>query len=680
MRKRIVDIMILACSIAALSACGKDNMNLVENEAPSAQAISQNTSSSNSDGNNYTKPEEVTLKGNYDSIFSNEIKTEKTADPHIVINGYDFRIDSSSYVNYFDNIGPVVIVGEQLQFKIKVQDKTFDEVKSSDITAKAVAAGYEITEGPLTVNESDLEYIWFAYDTGIERGVAINMPGPDSNHAIGVQIAILDDSVSNKAAIDAAMLTAGTVTLTNAEDSTKEDIEKMYGSSNTVSGISLDSYTINYKGSSYTHPVPSGFYQSYEDIDEDSYLAFYDSSDIDVTITYRTSGTLANSKECIDTILMWRMGEVIEQQTIGDVSYAILYEEEFHYYELNAAKLVDGYIFSLSAECDSNERKLDFEDIQGFFIPKENVTEEESSDGLGPHTGIKHDQLYMGSVKDEETALSLIAQYGEMQRERYDNSLVKDIEDNLQAKYGITSVNLGELDIETAKDIERGISYMFDTYPIMKGSLNTFSLANLTGREGGYIALTQTADFIIENDEGIPKVVRNEIILNANKWLNREQMLGMCKENVASGYWCENATDPSKIIVHELGHQLLNVLRAKEYGFVSSIDSSVYMPTLLNESNKEAYLQYYWAGTALNQDLEKGLMQDAYNEWKSSGNKGTEEDFRLSISKYANGTQSDGGISYHETFAEAIADVYCNGDNAADASKMVIKQVEKRLK
>ena len=100
------------------------------------------------------------------------------------------------------------------------------------------------------------------------------------------------------------------------------------------------------------------------------------------------------------------------------------------------------------------------------------------------------------------------------------------------------------------------------------------------------------------------------------------------------------------------------------------------MPSLITEQIRDQYLEYYWAGTALNQDVEKELTANAYSAWKAAGNSGSEEDFRASISQYAKGIKSDGGVSYHETFAEAIADIYCNGDNASDASKMILEQVQ----
>lgn len=375
---------------------------------------------------------------------------------------------------------------------------------------------------------------------------------------------------------------------------------------------------------------------------------------------------------------MFNVGEQISDIKVDNngIAYAQLYHDDFDTYGIAAAKFIDNkYIFYLESE---GKNKMNLEDVIDFFSEKAPQVAENSNPALGPRTAIKHDQRYLGQASNNDDALSLITQYGNMQREHYNNPEVTKIEMDLQSKYNIAAVNLGELDIDTAKDVEKGVSYMFDTYPILKGSLNTISLANLPANETSYVALTQSVDFIVQDNDGIewPKTIRHEIILNANKWLDRDGMLKMCKEHVDSGYWFDNAKDPSKIVVHELGHQLLNVVRAKEYSFV---ENGIYMPCQLTDNNRDAYLDYYWSGTAMNQEVETKLIQNAYKEWKNKGNKGPEEEFRKSISQYANGIQKDGGVSYHETFAEAIADIYCNGDNASDASKAIVNQILKKI-
>lgn len=681
MKKRIVKILALACAVVLLPGCGSNNAPQIDTEYTEPEEVTTDadipkTPVKNSTATSVESVPEIELTGDYDSIFDREIKTESyEGEPHIIISGHDFTVDDNTFVTYFEDIGPTFAIGNSIQYRIKVQDKTFDEVKSSDVTAKAVAAGFEITAGPENVKDGDLEYISFAYIADGERGAAINMAGPDKDHALGVQIAILDSSVSDKDAMNAALAVAKTAKLTNAADTTEEEIGKMYNMSSFVSGASLSDCTIKFNGTKYNHPIPSGFKQIYEDTDEDGYMADYKKGDLDVFLTYSENKHFTDADHYNKSLSEWRPGKVTESGTINDVAFLTMYDKEFKVHELLATKIVnENYIFHIDVENENGD--ISFEDINGFFMEVIEEKPEDASTAIGPRTAIKHDQIYKGSVTSEADALKLAAQYGQMQRERYDDSTVSDIEKRLQDKYQIAAVNLGEIDIETAKDIERGVSYMFDTYPILKGSLHTISLGNLKGRDSTLIAITKTVDFVLENEDGMPKVVRNEIILNAGKWLNRDYMMDLCKDNVETGYWFKGANDPSKVIVHELGHQLLNVIRAKKFGFVSTADSSVYMPSLITEQIRDQYLEYYWAGTALNQDVEKELMANAYSAWKAAGNSGSEEDFRASISQYAKGIKSDGGVSYHETFAEAVADIYCNGDNASDASKLILEQIK----
>ena len=643
-----------------------------------------------SDIENTTAPSDSDIvatewNGDFDDIFNHEIVSETEAAPaYITISGHEFKINSSAYCTYFENVGPAIVVGDQMQYRIKIQDKSYEEVKSGDMTAKAVAAGATITEGPALAHSSDTEYMYFAYTISGDKCVGFSMPGPDPAHAIGIQIALTDNSVSTQDAINTAMLVAKTATLTDNPDSTKEDIDKKYHNMNSAYGKRVDKATISYKGASLSFTVPEGFNQTLDQTDDFSSMQFYRSGDTSITLSLRSISTPGTASHFLENTLMWIASEDVIKSIAtsstenGEIAYAAYYSEPYESYYINCAMVIDDeYILTLEAENES--RSLSLNEVIGFFDCKPKEETEEIV--LGPVTSIKCDQLFQGKVESDTRARELIAQYGEIQRSKYNNPEITKIEKNLQTKYDICAVNLGELDIDTAKDIERGVSYMFDKYPILKGSLNTLSLINMSGSSTTLVALTQTENFVVVSEtQEFPKVVRNEIVLNANKWLNRDNMLEMCKNNVESGYWFNNANDPSKVIVHELSHQLLNVIRAKEYDFYEEINGSkVYIPCLLTEQNKEAYLNYFWSGTAMNQEVEKALLKEAYESWKSLGNSGSEEDFRCSISQYANGIKSDGGISYHETFAEAIADIYCNGDNASAASKCIAELAEKKL-
>lgn len=677
-------IIIMAIALG-VSGCKSSNNGTTPN--PDFNGSSKNTSDAAKTSNETTlaeiTDENFSFSGDYNDIFLHEISTDTAdSDISIVIDGHQFLVGSDYYVTYFEEIGPAVLVGDQLQYKIKVQDKTFEEVKASDVTEKAVAAGYEIIDGPTTIVADDgFEYIYFVYDTGKEIGAAINMPGPSKEHALGVQIAILDNNVLPENAIAVALVVARTAALTDAENSTAEDISSQYDKLSSIRGARVDTANLKTGELSYSFTVPAGINQTYDSSDDFMAMQFYESTNMEVTVSLTNLSEATDAVSCLTDRISYD-DDKSEQKvntangSEGVVAY-ITYRDSSFDTDCVEAMMMIGDKGLYTVEASSEITKLSFNDIEGFFNSDPVSVNKKDEVIIGPYTKVRHDQLYLGEINDIDDAKKLIAEYADMQRERYENPKINDIELSLQKKYDISGVNLGEMDIDTAKDIQKGVEYMYDTYPILKGTLNTLTVANFTGSDLGIVALTQTTDFIrVSQDLETPKVIRNEILLNANTFFNRDMLLQSCKEKTESGYWCKNATDPSKIIVHELGHQLVNVLRAKKTGFVTG---NTYLPCVVTDANYDQYVEYEWAGTALRQDVETELVNNAYKTW-SATQSGSEEDFRRSISEYAVGVKSDLGISYHETIAEAISDVYCNGKDASMASLLIVEEINKMLK
>lgn len=301
-----------------------------------------------------------------------------------------------------------------------------------------------------------------------------------------------------------------------------------------------------------------------------------------------------------------------------------------------------------------------------------NGTEEWNAGNLKRNltTVIAYDKQYNAYVASTKGAKEAIREYGLRQRDMYTNPAVEEIELQMERDFDILAVNLGELEEETAKDIQRAFAYMYETYPQLKGRLTNVSLGNFANEESGNIAVTQNTEFIINEEFGrCPFVVKYEIILNATKFMRRENLLKDCAYQVETGYWPANS-DISSIVVHELGHQLLNVIAMEQFG----LENECY----ITEENAEAYSKYVTDILRVNQTVAKAVLTKAYNIWKTKYHHTEGEDtFRGSISRYAKGEQPDGGISYGETFAEGIADIYLNGENAADASKAIVEAVTK---
>lgn len=298
-------------------------------------------------------------------------------------------------------------------------------------------------------------------------------------------------------------------------------------------------------------------------------------------------------------------------------------------------------------------------------VPEDIETDGWSIDSLkvGKVTAIDHLIQYNANIGTIENAEKELKAYGTEQREKYDNPAVKEIEKRIESESGIFAVNLGEMDEETALDVEKAVVYMFDRYPQLKGNLTNITLANLDSFSSGHLAITQFREYIINGEFTVtPYVVKHEILLGAAYFMRRDMLIKSCEEGVKQGHWPEGM-NVSAVIAHELGHQVLNVYEMKHFGLNH--------PYYITEENKDAFSQYITDGLKVNQTVAKSVVDTAYSEWEKNHAGKSYEDFCLDISGYATGVQKDGGISYSETVAEALTDIYLNGSNASEASACI---------
>lgn len=290
----------------------------------------------------------------------------------------------------------------------------------------------------------------------------------------------------------------------------------------------------------------------------------------------------------------------------------------------------------------------------------------------GRITAIEHNKLYSAYIGDKSAAEEELVLFGEKQREKYDNPKINVIEKRMQEEYRIFAVNLGEMEEETAKDVERAFAYMYERYPELYGKLTNVTLANPDVFSSGHLAITEMKEYIINGEFAVcPFVVKHQILLSASAFLKREELLKKCEENVISGYWPKDA-DISAIVVHELGHQLLNTYAMQVFEF-----EDIYYIT---DQNVAQYAAYLTDLTKMNQTVPREITEQAFDKWSEEYPEENYEAFCASISGYATGIQKDGGISYAETVAEAITDVYLHGDAAAPASKMIEEALTENLR
>lgn len=277
-------------------------------------------------------------------------------------------------------------------------------------------------------------------------------------------------------------------------------------------------------------------------------------------------------------------------------------------------------------------------------------------------------------IDDEDIAREIIRIQGDaLRKTASDNEEIREIEKRLEDTYEIEAVNLQDLDLEMAQYIEEACKYMYNRYPSLKGFLTNIAVQEDISVTDGIIAKYETQTFIEPPEEYdlYPFCIKRQILLNAEDFYKPQRMKNMIKRSIMEGHWRENTTITS-IFIHELTHCLLDSIVYKNNG----LDKVV----CITEEKGDAFTECVTQDLAINQTLEKDICNTAYKNYLLENEECTYEEFCLQISGYAVGLQEDGGISYGETIAEAMTDIYINGDNCTSASKAIINEMEARLK
>jgi hypothetical protein len=245
-----------------------------------------------------------------------------------------------------------------------------------------------------------------------------------------------------------------------------------------------------------------------------------------------------------------------------------------------------------------------------------------------------------------------------------------NIENQIINNYGITAVNLCEMDEEFANEIKNVVDYIYKNYPTARNYLTNITLANV-GSSSSYMAAFMPIFTFVTSDtgSGYPVGSKTQIILNASYYLNPAKIANSASYGSKSGYFPPNATR-SSTVAHEFGHYLSYVALLNYY-----------------QSGKLNYVTTGQAAKLYNvyDDFNTGnfsriLLEEAYEEYvKIYGNNLTFLGFRESISKYAVAKDNTGSYIYDETIAEAFHDVYINGNNAKPASRMIMKVLNTKL-
>lgn len=285
-------------------------------------------------------------------------------------------------------------------------------------------------------------------------------------------------------------------------------------------------------------------------------------------------------------------------------------------------------------------------------------------------TVIITDNTYSGAkIITSKDAYELIVKDSVVQKSNCPEE-IKEIEDEIISKYGITAVNLCEMDINFAKEISNVFGKIYEEYPSVRGYLTNISLINASLSDGYIAAFMPVFNFATSSSASTyPWVIKTQVLLNTTYFLNTTRLEASVKDGSNSGHFPPNSTMYSPI-AHELGHYL-SFLAMMKYYEINSI-------LMIDNNNIETFYDIYSDYCDGNYSLE--MITEAYNNYKNEIGTTLDIDaWRGQISNYAVAKNNKGDYIYDETIAEAFHDVYLNGDNANIVSKYVVSVLKSKL-
>ena len=288
-------------------------------------------------------------------------------------------------------------------------------------------------------------------------------------------------------------------------------------------------------------------------------------------------------------------------------------------------------------------------------------------------TAIDSERTYKGlNIQSLEEAKEIIKKDSEEQKEGTTSDEVKRIENNIISKYNITAVNLGEIDVEFAKELETVLANLYKEYPECKDYLTNLTITNNSPQNGTIAYFQPVFPFTSEKTLTTrPWTIKTRISLISKYFFNEQKLENVVQASSSVGHFPPNATKYSPL-AHEFGHYVSFIALLKEYDVnsITYIGNNVEYNTLVD----------------ITKDFKEGkfslrMLNEAYNEYiKDTNDNISFDSWRGTISKYALAKDTWGKYIYDETIAEAFHDVYLNGNNAKDASKYIVKILKEKLR
>lgn len=285
-------------------------------------------------------------------------------------------------------------------------------------------------------------------------------------------------------------------------------------------------------------------------------------------------------------------------------------------------------------------------------------------------TAIIYDHTYSGvEIEDDTDAIELIVKDSVDQKDQCPAE-IKSIEDEIISKYGITAVNLCEMDIEFARELENVFEKIYTDYPQVRGYITNLTLVNASLSDGYIAAFMPVFNFATaKTSSTYPWVIKTQVLLNTSYFLNPERLEASVVDGANSGHFPPNATIYSPV-AHELGHYLSFLAMMKNYQLNSIL--------LVDNNNVNTFYELYSDFGEGNYSL--SMIKEAYSKYQKDTNTDlTLDEWRGTISQYALAKDNSGEYIYDETVAEAFHDVYLNGDYAKDASKYIVDVLKEKL-
>ena len=285
-------------------------------------------------------------------------------------------------------------------------------------------------------------------------------------------------------------------------------------------------------------------------------------------------------------------------------------------------------------------------------------------------TSIVHDNQYFKQIElsNKQEVLDLIKYDSNKQKSKCSSNILA-IENNIISNYGITAVNLCEMDTDFAIELEKVVAYIYNNFPNARNHMTNMTLPNLTNGNC-IVSFMPIFTFITSrNTTNYPVGIKAQILLNTKYFLNPSKVANSASYGASTGYFPRNAVR-SSTVAHEFGHYLSYVALLKHYG----VGDMTFVPS---SKINQMYAVYNDFNDGV---FSKQMIQEAYNVFcVDTGSEMGFDNFRGSISAYAIAKDGTGKYIYDETIAEAFHDVYLNGNNAKAASKYVFNVLLSKL-